>query len=99
MDVAHEYRCNVADINAGLCDYWAEIAQRLLRRAGIDAETWSTSTRERPDGEAWYPFHIFLKIGRKYYDAEAMGGVASYRDLPFFKRSAREYPRIPIEPW
>lgn len=86
--------CELDDINAGWCDQWAEMAEVELRRAGIEAEMFATV--EDDD----VPFHVFLKIGRRYYDSEAPQGVTRLADLPIFKRAAGAgVVRVAIEPW
>lgn len=86
--------CDIGEINAGWCDRWAEAAEAELARAGVHAKL--LATVEDDD----MPFHVFLKIGRRYYDSEAPGGVPRLGALPIFKRAAHTgVRRVQIEPW
>lgn len=57
------------DIRGGDCMAWAAVVKRFIPIA----ELMSTSG------------HAFVKIGSKYYDAEAPKGVSDWKQLPIFK--------------
>ena len=58
-------------INSGLCDAFANTVTRRIEGAEVICGPW----------------HVFLLYDRRYYDAEAPGGVDDPRDLPFYERT------------
>ena len=47
-------------------------------------------------GVEW-PFHVFTKIGDKYYDAECLEGVTDPINLPIFKKFSELHPNLVFE--
>jgi hypothetical protein len=68
------------EINAGLCDEWA---QRAIEKLGKHAHMHVTPTAYK---YIWAGGHYWIKYQGKHYDAEALQGVNDWKDLPFFKR-------------
>lgn len=85
--------CDAEEINAGYCDLWAERVVAQLEPEH-DIEMWATEDDEDT------PFHVFIKIDDRYYDAECWDGVDRVEDLPFFQRAIADgYAEFTIEPW
>jgi hypothetical protein len=69
------------EINNGYCDIWAQL---FVDRFGGDHQ-WSFDFPNDPNGHSW------VKLGNKFYDAEATGGVNELTGLPFFQRAIKKY--------
>lgn len=59
-----------ADINDGLCYYWAYVAYKLFGGSLITVDSWGG--------------HAFIKVNDLYYDSETPDGVEDWSKLPFF---------------
>jgi hypothetical protein len=76
--------CSAYEINNGECEEWAYAVFEAL--PGM-VEIWETGAGSRAS-------HLFVKIGSKFYDAEALDGVADYMQLPLFTRRNPDHPYI-----
>lgn len=63
-----------AAINEGQCQEWAWAVKQKVP----EAEVWETDWDQSPI------CHYFVKIGKKFYDAEASSGVRDWKLLPLF---------------
>ena len=77
------------DINNGYCGEFSD----LLFCAFPDAVQMETCFDY---GDEW-PFHVFTKIGDRYYDAECLEGVIDPSDLPIFKKYKEKHPNLKFE--
>jgi hypothetical protein len=82
----HEYGDNPLWINHGRCQDFAEDLKTKFPEAKM---YWAYSGK-------FTPYHWFVKIGNRYYDAEAPEGVDRTLDLPTFKRSKSKGLRLEI---
>lgn len=74
------------DACEGGCDDYADIAAELLEQAGIPHEKLDTDWFEEMYGYHVPAYHVFLKIGNFYYDAQARAGAPGAIYLPFIWR-------------
>jgi hypothetical protein len=72
------------DINCGDCEDWANDVERKLEAAGIACEVLGNDNFIRYQDLA---NHVFIRIGRKYYDCECLEGVSRIMDLPIYSRN------------
>jgi len=82
------------DINCGECEAWAYRVEKELKALGIKSETIGNDQFPRLEE---LPFHVFLRIGRKYYDCECLEGVTRIKSLPIYSRNVdldREEARV-----
>jgi len=73
------------DINCGDCEAWAYRVEKELKAIGIASETIGNDQMPRLE---YLPFHVFLRIGKRYYDCECLEGVTSVKALPIYSRNA-----------
>jgi hypothetical protein len=68
------------DITHGHCYEWARKVVNLLPGSVFkDVDLWPHR------GKADLPYHVWVEYKRKAYDAETLGGVSTWQQLPFFK--------------
>ena len=73
-------RKDASDLMHGHCDSWA----REIKEKHPEAEIVETDPYSKYNREGKAPSHTFIKIGRKYFDAESPEGVSDPRELKFF---------------
>lgn len=78
--VVKEWGIPPREINAGLCDEFAQ--EVIMRMGGYKDDLTDDASRE---GE---PGHYWIAYRDKCYDAECPNGVCDHRQLPFFRRAA-----------
>ncbi len=74
------------EVNDGWSDYYVEA---FTNRYG-GARQWQTEITDAGNNFE----HSWIKLGNKYYDAEAFQGVDNYLDLPFFVRAKKLNPSL-----
>lgn len=72
------------DINCGLCEDWANKVYKELKNVNIEGEVVGNDQMPKYDDLPW---HVFIKIGKKYFDCECLDGVTKVTDLPIFSRN------------
>ena len=80
------------DINNGNCNDFAwAIAKRVkgvsVMETGNCFEAATPEERFNPPNDG--PTHFFVKVGRRYYDAESPDGEIDWRFLPLFRKRAK----------
>lgn len=65
------------DINNGFCDEWTTHVEKMVP----EAAGMQTPDEDFDNG---MPGHVWVKWKDKYYDAECLDGVKSWRELPCF---------------
>jgi hypothetical protein len=71
------------DINCGFCEEWAEAVQNKLNGIVKCVDLDNMMFKKYED----LPNHVFLRIGRKYYDCECLDGVSLISKLPIYSRN------------
>jgi hypothetical protein len=71
------------DINCGYCEEWALLVQKKLKSIIDCIDLDNTMFKKYED----LPNHVFLKIGKKYYDCECIDGVSSISKLPIYSKN------------
>ena len=82
LDITESFDLDPVLINGGECTEWADSVFEALEEIGVEGEIWSTVW------ETALYYHVFIKVGDRFYDAEALQGVKDHKNLPFFQRVA-----------
>jgi len=84
--IAHHGYANFTDVNSGGCEMFAREFLSLFPKGDIVG----TDNFVSWDYGKWPGGHVWILSEGKHYDSEALEGMASWRELPFFKRSMAE---------
>lgn len=79
--VIDEFGKSAYDINCGECE---DFAMRVIELMGGYSPVLTDMSLNI---ESEFGGHVWIEYNNRYYDAECLGGVADYRNLPIFQRS------------